>query len=283
MKSCSVLRIGGVGLSWLLMIAAGSAWADTIRPGYTAVKQPASGEASHLTILQRIYGGTWTADPVHTISYPTTTDYKVVLGSITILASRIADSVSGAGAVGIDGNNSGTIADQLWHDGSVEAVAEAKFAGDNQIFGYMDGAGPSKTFVKLFDVKTTSNGYTFQNPSSSVHAFTSGSPPTWRWARARSLTDLAHIQSSQNSDNADGLDHMVTYQITSSAAGFGTRYLLFFEDRNIVSGESSDGDFNDLVVEVRAVPVPVPGTVVLCGSGLFTLGLIAVVGHRRNR
>ena len=83
-------------------------------------------------------------------------------------------------------------------------------------------------------------------------------------------------------DNSDGMDHMVTYQITGSglaSLGYDADaivWLLFWEDGD---STSADGDYNDLVVEIVAVAaaIPLPAPIALAGVGL--LGV--VLGRRR--
>jgi hypothetical protein len=62
--------------------------------------------------------------------------------------------------------------------------------------------------------------------------------------------------TSSDADNIVGHDQMVTYHLTGNGLN---RYLLFFEDASAM--QSSDWDFNDLVVEIdgaspHAIPLP---------------------------
>ena len=76
----------------------------------------------------------------------------------------------------------------------------------------------------------------------------------------------------------DGLDHMVTYQITGEGlidlgyAADATVWLLFWDDQNF---PGTDRDFNDLTIEIVAVAmsVPLPASVVIAGVGLFGMML----------
>jgi hypothetical protein len=83
-------------------------------------------------------------------------------------------------------------------------------------------------------------------------------------------------QSSAQTNLADqGHDHMVTFRILNSDGSFTGRYALAWEDR-LLAG--SDKDYNDLVLEVTAVPEPAS----LAVAGLGTLAIFGY-GWRRRR
>src|SRR5205807_6102169 len=85
-------------------------------------------------------------------------------------------------------------------------------------------------------------------------------------------------QSSLDSDNSDGRDHLIAYVVTGLPDTSGPVWMLFFEDMNRIIGTPKNrtfADYNDLVVEVRSVvsPIPLPpagwaGLLTLAGGAL---------------
>jgi hypothetical protein len=167
----------------------------------------------------------------------------------TLTATRLDDSTDTSAPTGIT---------------SIKTLAT--FARYSQGLGYGDVNSPTQ----LFNV--TGDGFAATGTSGAVDL-----PAGTSFVR----TGDGFNQSSKDSENKDGQDHLVTYLLTGSGVT-GTTYVLFWEDKT--TQQHSDFDFNDLAVEVKVgspVVVPLPAA---AWSGLATLlggGLIA--GYRKAR
>ncbi len=156
--------------------------------------------------------------------------------------------------------------DQTFGFSITSSKALASFAAYNQGFGYGSRTSPTV----LFNVG--GDNYTVTGSTGAVSL-----PSSYAFVR----TGKGFNQSSNNSENLDGVDHMVTYLLTGSSIKQPT-YVLFFEDKTV--GQHSDFDFNDLAVEVKTggtAVVPLPAA---AWSGLLTLaGGAVVAGYRKSR
>lgn len=233
-------------------------WAAPAQADLTPVYAPPSGEASHTDILNHVYGAGFSPSSHGAASYT----------NGTVTATRIDDFLPSGGAGSplnmVFGGPGLPTTDQEWVDGIALTTAEAKFAGYSQEFGYDSGSG----YVKLFDVTMT--GPTgFDVAGSGSVSFPHNAP--WNWVRS----GTGNTYYSEEANNIDLLDHMVTYQITgASSRANETVWLLLWEDLPGPLGPNSDRDFNDLAVELRATVIPVPAAALLGGLGLGLVGLV---------
>jgi len=234
--------------------------ASSAHAGLTTVNSPIyPGEMSIKTILGDIYGQSFNAVG------------KNLVGS-TITAKRVDDFLKPSNGVLNTLGSVGSAADQIW-DGKVnKATAKARYAAFDQKFGYIDGASGG-SYHNLFDV----TGYGTAVTSDTVSIDIDG---PFRLAR----NGQNGVQSSRNVDNADRLDHMVTYKIEGLVDGWKyTTWMAFFEDKNSIKGgpnaQFSDRDFNDLAVELKATAVPLPSAALM---GLVGLAMPAGVKLARR-
>lgn len=173
------------------------------------------------------------------------------------------DGVSFANGDGITAQRVPDNQDQVWDlDLPVNITSVGRFAMYDQSLGYLPGAsGPLDEYVNLFDV--TGSDYNVTGGAVNVDL----TEEEFRWARRGQDGTV----SSLNADNPEGDDHMITYEILGTDR-LEPIHLLFFEDH------FRDFDFQDLVVEVAAVPSPAA-----IAPGLALLGAMALVRRRRDR
>lgn len=194
-------------------------------------------EPSHSQLLDDIYGGTFMSTGVGGVDFT----------NGTITASRVFDAGGGLPMLHlVTGGPSGV--DQIWTDGTATVTAEAKFALFGQSFGW-NGGGLGTTYNELLtDADVGGPPVTFMVTGDFLWGIDPTTPNTW-W--------------SMQSNNTDGAgDHLITYQIS----GLGvpeTVWLLFWEDEEVTT---SDLDFNDFVIEVRAIPEPATAMLLLMGG-----------------
>lgn len=227
------------------------------RAAFTPYNPPPSGEDSRVQILNNIYGATFTASGLDFTSNHGVNAIRVqdIFDTGTLLPDP--HTLAQSEAVGND--------DQVWTANFRLASAEAKFASYGQEFGYFDGTS-STTYHKLFN--ETGSGYAVDEVGTTDLSFLSNH--TLRWARG----GQSRVFSSRNSDNSDGLDHMITYRIEGLDDGKLT-WLLFWED--LLPGEGPDYDYNDMVIQITAVPtvqglIPEPATLGLLMPALLLVG-----------
>ena len=139
------------------------------------------------------------------------------------------------------------------------------------------GPGGTPAFEILFNF--TSNTFSSLGGGFAEVTFSSN---TFGFYLDSSSEDRGGIFYSEQSKNADGVDHMITFAGNGSEllnlGGFPSsfetgEYILAWEDLDC-SVTTCDNDFNDMVVLVESVyAVPNPGTVLLFGLGLFGIGI----------
>jgi hypothetical protein len=152
-----------------------------------------------------------------------------------------------------------------WLAGGV-AYAQARYAGNYNTFGYFIGAAGG-SLNNLFSV-TGGLGFLYGTPTAIIPA-----SPFIRFG-----LQSADLWSSLESENPDGMDHMVTYAITGGPDTGD--FVVCFED---LPARVSDRDYNDLVVQIHPVaPIPEPATVTLLGMGLFSAGLFGSLRRKKS-
>ncbi len=211
---------------------------------FTPVNEPPKPEEmNHGEILSFIYGGEFLRSDVN-------------YSNGTITATRVVDCGQGGPLDLCFGNPE--VPDQIWAGGPATVIARAKYAGDNSVFGWRDDTSGG-AFQPLMNTASLDVPVEF------------GGSPQFRWA----LNDLRtgrHFTSRESDnlvdpgDEASGTrDQMVTYKITGLNSNECV-WLLCWEDR--MEGQAFDDyDFNDAVIEVRAIPAP--GPLALIGAGLL--------------
>jgi len=216
---------------------------------YTEVRDPAGGEASHSEILDDIYGATFTGSGTD-LGYGNWTQFS----NGTVTALRVFDSDDLNEIIHIVTGDESNV-DQIWTDGLANVTAQARYAANDQSFGW-NGGGMGTTYYELLTHDDVSLGTVV--PITISGDFLWGAQPNH---------DEYWSKNSYNPDEPDALDHMVTYKIEGLITD-RTVWLLFWED---VTGSypTSDRDFNDFVVEIRAIPEP--GSMLLFGLGALAL------------
>jgi len=139
--------------------------------------------------------------------------------------------------------------DRIWFPDHGNVTVIAKFSGLSQNFGTISdlnapGFGDD-SFVSLFTVPAATNGINLGGPYAD---FGSGYFQAFIWAV---IPRGGPLWTSLPSQNSDGMDHMVTWNIITMS----NTWVIGWEE----SFGGGDQDYNDLVLEVTVtVPNPLP-------------------------
>jgi hypothetical protein len=218
--------------------------------GYSPVVYPGYGpeEPSHATILGDAYGGTFVGSG---------TDFGDGLWSVfsngLITAYRVYDFDEEDEFIHIltgDQNN----VDQIWTDGIAHITATAVYAAYEQSFGWNKG-GLGTDYQELLTHNDVGNG--------AIKIFL----PSERFLWGIQPRNHTYEWWSKNSYNNGDDDHLVTYYIDGASIEGETVWMLFWED--LPSDDPWDQDYQDFVIEVRAIPEPT--SILLLGAGALAL------------
>lgn len=242
-----------------LMVAAGGT-PSFANPGwgYTEpINPPPGDELNHAQILGDVYNQNFTASGL---------DY-VGDGDVTAIRVWDFDDIDyyTAHVYNYEPND----VDQIWTDGAVTVTASAKYAWFEQAFGWNEGGTLGTNFTLLVD--DTNIGQTGVS-------FTITEDQEFLWghqAKTCSWYEPGYEWWSRESENGwcgSEEDHMVTYHIEGASTTGETVWMIFIEDDKFID---SDFDYNDFVIEIRAIPEPAT----IC---LLALGGLALRRKRRT-
>jgi hypothetical protein len=210
--------------------------------------------AALLLLLASIFNSA-TATPIVT---------PVNAGNEMTLAAML-DSIMKSDGISLERVDDGK--DEFWSlagDGTVSTVlGRARYSASRNYFGFIPGTDSGLTGFQGLVGTMSGNGIVGDGGAETIFPELTGD------FRLAIRGSHGQIFSSLASDNADFMDHMVTWVDTQDS----NHYFVAFEDARFPRG---DGDFNDIVLELRNVvdgplSIPEPGTLALTALGLAGL------------
>lgn len=227
-------------------VAAVAVCTGSAHAGFTTVGRAPVQEHTHVQILNTLYGGSFRA-------------MENDFFNGTISARRVDDGMSYRTTMSMARGTIGDATDETWQGARFTARAVAKFSDNTQNLAIAWGGG---NLASLFSATgyayNVTGAATFDASGRDVHFVRSGDSGTHY-----SVTDM----------NDDGRDHMITYEILGLAGVNEKVWLTFWEDLSrtpALATKRTHSDYNDLVVELRATPVPLPAAAwgaMLVGGG----------------
>lgn len=187
---------------------------------------------------------------------------------------RVADAGGDGSALSIHGTNYGTADDNVFQDGTTKFKLQIGYTGglpEKVGLALGDSGG---TFSDLFTTTSTTPGAT----SEALGLIPNGGKFRVGATEAGNTANYFSSKASENGaldhDATHGGDHFVTYALLDKNSSFVSFFLCFEDNADTSPFAPSDYDYNDLIIQMKAVPLPAS---VWMGGAL--LGLAA--GYRR--